>query len=676
MKNCTEFTSHLEPLEARIAPAAVFTYTDIDGDIVTIKTSKGTDAQLAAILTFSDPSAANPRQLQEIDFSANASVFAGTGLSVTAKRSIETGGNGAVNVGYVDATDVDGGTSLVLGKVVVEGDLGRISAKAADNTGAAIQSLAVQSFGAFGTATQAAGGSLVSDMLGGINSFIAKGSIFGARISVDGKSSSVFVGGSLIGGSTANSGALSFTGDVKSIRIDGDLIGGTGIASGLSGSLSVGGKAGVVTIGGSIIGGDGGISGSISIIKGTGSLILRGSLLGGDGGISGSITLRESVGKLTILGSILGGDGSISGSISAPDTLGALRIGGSIVGGGGAISASVTAGNILSSIKIGGSIEGSSGAISGSVSVLEGVKAFVVGGSVLGGLGDGSGSVSFNAGNVQSIRIAGSIAASPLSGGGGTLNINADVKLLQIGGDIVGGSASGTDSLSQAGFVLAKSVELLVIGGSVIAGTDDTSGTFSNNGAVRILNDVGSLVVQGSLVGNATNPVLITARGQETPTGTKDIAIGSLKIGGSALFTRILGGYDASGSTIGGDGGTNADAQIGKVAVRGDWIASSLTAGVSDNGDGFGNADALLAGVDVKNEPGVVSRIASIVIEGQISGTTLAGDHYGLVAQQLGKLNLSGDAVALQSGPSNDNLAFSDPLLLFAATLDVRAREV
>src|SRR4051812_10084595 len=40
--------SSIEILEARIAPAAMFTYTDVDGDLVTVKASKVTQAQLDA----------------------------------------------------------------------------------------------------------------------------------------------------------------------------------------------------------------------------------------------------------------------------------------------------------------------------------------------------------------------------------------------------------------------------------------------------------------------------------------------------------------------------------------------------------------------------------------------------------------------------------------------------
>src|SRR5262249_27596031 len=58
----------IEPLEARIAPAAVFTFTDVDGDLVTVKTSKGTNDQLAALITphLVPAGSLGGKQLQEI----------------------------------------------------------------------------------------------------------------------------------------------------------------------------------------------------------------------------------------------------------------------------------------------------------------------------------------------------------------------------------------------------------------------------------------------------------------------------------------------------------------------------------------------------------------------------------------------------------------------------------
>lgn len=40
----------IEALEARIAPAKLLTLVDVNGDLITITTSKGADADLAAVV--------------------------------------------------------------------------------------------------------------------------------------------------------------------------------------------------------------------------------------------------------------------------------------------------------------------------------------------------------------------------------------------------------------------------------------------------------------------------------------------------------------------------------------------------------------------------------------------------------------------------------------------------
>ena len=63
---------NIEPLESRIAPAATFTYADVDGDFVTIKTTKGNDGELSAILTLVPEGLG--MELREIDFNGWAIV--------------------------------------------------------------------------------------------------------------------------------------------------------------------------------------------------------------------------------------------------------------------------------------------------------------------------------------------------------------------------------------------------------------------------------------------------------------------------------------------------------------------------------------------------------------------------------------------------------------------------
>ena len=59
----------------------------------------------------------------------------------------------------------------------------------------------------------------------------------------------------------------------------------------------------------------------------------------------------------------------------------------------------------------------------------------------------------------------------------------------------------------------------------IIAGHDATSGTFSGDGEISAGYDIGPITVGGSLIGDATNPVLIVASGQfEPPATIKDLA--------------------------------------------------------------------------------------------------------------------------------------------------------
>jgi hypothetical protein len=98
----------------------------------------------------------------------------------------------------------------------------------------------------------------------------------------------------------------------------------------------------------------------------------------------------------------------------------------------------------------------------------------------------------------------------------------------------------------------------------------------------------------------------------------------------------------------------NPDARIGRVLVKGDWSASSLVAGIADaTNDGFGRNDTVIAGDDT---PNVVSKIASVVIKGTASGTPIAGDHYGITAQQIGKVSINGVALALTADAADDIL--------------------
>ena len=214
---------NIEPLESRIAPAAVFKFTDVDGDAVTIATSKGVNADLAAIVTVVDEGLG--KELQRIDFSLSAAVFAGTNLTVTAKRTA-AGGDGLANVGFIDASATDGGTALDLGTITIRGDLGRIEAGDASTGTPAVKGLNVQSMGEFGVSTQQAGGLRESNLNGALGSLKMVGNLRESFLSVggglDGKIGSLTIGGSLIGGSASDGGRIFSSGAIGAVKVGGE----------------------------------------------------------------------------------------------------------------------------------------------------------------------------------------------------------------------------------------------------------------------------------------------------------------------------------------------------------------------------------------------------------------------------------------------------------------------
>jgi hypothetical protein len=268
------------------------------------------------------------------------------------------------------------------------------------------------------------------------------------------------------------------------------------------------------------------------------------------------------------------------------------------------------------------------------------------------------------------VTIGGSLIGGAMRGG---FIFGGAIGPVKIGGNIQGSDVDTAIVISDTGFISGSRIASLFVGGSIIAGSESGGGTLVNSGAVRAGNDIGAIVVKGSLIGNSIHPVSIIARGQATPGASSDVAIKSLIVGGRVESADILAGYEfdlMSGETI----GVNADAQIGRVVV-GDWIRSNLVAGVQDDSDAprdnfFGDGDdQKISGVT--DRPGVVSKIASILIKGTAFGTTFGGDHYGFVAQQIGSFKIGKTTFPLTAGAGTDLDG-----LLAGLTVDLRVREV
>ncbi len=283
----------LECLEGRDAPATLVggnkvTYQDVDGDNVSVTFSKpilsagNVDSVFGA--GFVNGNNNTKQQLQKIDLTGIGAA-AGTTITLTATRSPTNFGDGFAALGHIDATGID------LGAVTIDGDLGRIRAGDATTTTSGLKGLTVQSMGRFGTSTGAP--DLTTAVQGKLDFLKVKSDVKEAQINVvggvDGKIGSVFIGGSLIGGTGGFSGRIFSSGDMGFVTIVGDL---TGAGGSNSGEVISDAKLAGVKIGGSVQGGAGTRSGRIVSTGDMGFVTIVGDLVGGSA--SGGANLSES----------------------------------------------------------------------------------------------------------------------------------------------------------------------------------------------------------------------------------------------------------------------------------------------------------------------------------------------------------------------------------------------
>lgn len=290
------------PLAVQIAPGGKSaTFRDVDGDLVMVKTSKGAfdGSEFSGIET--GPNGAG--QLQRLMLDAD---FSGANITFTAKPGA-AGGNGFVNIGFLDATGVD------LGTVSVPGDLSRLSAGTVGETPErpALKSLTVQSLGVLGSSTQGVGSVFPSvNLLGALPKLTISGDLR-TSISIDGgaagKLGSAFIGGSFV--PITNSISLSADGGIGSLKIAGDIrsTASAGVA------IQSDGAIGSINVGGSIAGD------SIVNIRAFGQLTAP--TKGADIAIK-SINVRGSVESARIE------VGSVSTKSSADASIGSITVGG------------------------------------------------------------------------------------------------------------------------------------------------------------------------------------------------------------------------------------------------------------------------------------------------------------------------------------------------------------
>jgi hypothetical protein len=763
------------------------TFTDVDGDLVTITASKGTFTGNEVFGVETGPN--NAGRFEKLKLGAG---FAGANITITAKPSVN-GGNGFVNLGWLDATGVD------LGTVTIAGDVTRITAGSAsgDPKVAAIKSLTVQSVAMLGNATLPTAeqlGFLGLDLKGSLPKLTIKDDLR-ASVVVDhnGKLGTATIGGSIVGFgdifADGGIGSLKVVGDIRaiggtvqiitygaigSVTVDGSIYGfdinnlveidafgqetaptkGSDVAiksiivkgsvqllsinAGNLGSLNADASIGSITVGGDWIASSvtAGTEAGLDTVIGTnddalvtggrdnadihssiGSFTVKGQALGtygsttdmfgvvaeqiGKAKVGGrtfafkadktgtpnreaffaaptldgagtenpmfDFTIRE-VGSTTPAGTVAGGvnlqisangktatyndvDGDI---VTVKRTLGTFAADKSefdmttTASGGGILhelTLASTPGNLTITAKPGP--DGGNGFANvleldlaglpiGNVSVAGNLDSFDGGMSV----GGKPGVASLSA---HSMGLLGSGYTTQFSGGLGKLTVAADVRnesfnvVGKLGSATLGGSFLNSSIFAENGLGAVK-----------IAGSMRGATIGAGIGALD------SLTIGGDFIGDSGNTT-IAAFGQLTaPAKGLDLAIKSLTVKGGIEGVRITAGTR--------DLGVNADASIGAIKVGRHWLGSSISAGADAAADGFlGTADdAKYAGPGVRdNTTTIFSSIASITIKGQAFGSAIAGDHFGIVAEQIGSAQIGTVKFKFTKGPRNATDAFA-----------------
>ena len=455
------------------------------------------------------------------------------------------------------------------------------------------------------------------------------GAFDGADVSITAKRA---VGGD----GKVNVGFLDATGvDLGKVTISGDLgriVAGDTVNDLALKSLTVGS---LFTFGGRTK--DTGVALSSLVLGGMGPLKVAGDV-GGRGFFvqrAGGATSGGDLASLTVGGSLIGGKINGTGEILVQDRLGPVKIAGDLRGGAGKFSGYLQVGTTLASVTIGGSLIGAGGLQSGAINGGSTTGNVSIGGSQIGGSGVGSALISSD-GNMGKVSIK---------------------------GDQIGGTAASSALIftSNPGANIA----------GVTIGGDVRSGTVEFAGGILATGTLGPVTIGGDVVGTPDVPYLI--RGAGTLAGTKSVAIASLKVGGDFDHALVLGGYGAFNAPV------NGHAQIGAISVGGDWVASSVTAGLLTKAGAttakgvFGNGDdTFITG----GPSGVVASIKSVTIKGAAIGTAEDGDRFAIVAEQIGSVSIGGAKLALHAAAKGADPANDLAAIHVGLTPDFVVREV
>lgn len=554
------------------------------------------------------------------------------------------------------------------------------------------------------------GSAVLGDLIGGAGQ--QSGTVIGSLNNSSRPSSiaKIRVLGSVTGGGGTDSGEIAAF-NLGAVQIDHDLVGdATGKESGFVfaknalGSMKIGGSVrgaggetsggilsngaiGLLSVGGDVLGGAGLTSGKISaaMIK---TAQIGGSLKGGGADETGQLSASATLGRVTILGDVVGGAGKFGGNVFAGTSIASLKISGGVSGGLGDSSGRVFTAK-LSALEVGLNVQGGVGDDSGEVLALNLVKG-AIGVDLKGGAGDASGSVI--AGLIGNLTVhrsvvggagdhTGFIAADLATVFGktsqfvtavgiGTLAVTNDVQggagnhsgeiltsgtlaSAKIGGALLGGNVNKATDVTQSGYIEARHITKLTVG-AMVGGSNSGAGGISSSGSIRATQDIDTLNVVTNILGTAEDNVIISAVGfpSQAASATTDLAIKTITVGGSVTRTEILAGYDTAASGTNHRGVlTNGDAQIGAVHL-GSIAASSIVAGVNAGANKFFGDATDTAGPD--KIAAIVSKIASVIVDGTAAGSTNGNENFGMVAQFVQSVKVNGTALKLNPAASDD----------------------
>lgn len=674
-----EFTQILEPLEARIAPASAV-FTDADGDIVKVTTTKGTNADLQALVDTGN----DMGQMKTLDLT---STYAGSDVkfSVTSRGA---SGDGLVNVWHIKATGFD------LGAVEVAGDLSKLTVGDTNYANGSVKSVKVQSIGVNGGATDK-----VWSMLGNTTSFAVAGDVNGASLVWSNSDAlgkltvtSVTIGGNLIGGGADGSGSILMstgaggTADLKAVTVGGSLVATNYHQSGaiiVGDTVTTGAYTGIIekaTIGGSLKGFAGkDYNGTVFAATTLGATTVGGSLKGGGVGSGSVFSAGKIIGDVSVGGSLTGGAGNYSGSVFSNYGSKAVKVGGSLTGNGGAYGGSISSFlGPIGDVTVGSTLSGGSGVYSGSIFGKTGLGKVWVGGSVFGGSNDNAGMIGtstdgttikaktgditvmgslfggsdFSTGNIEGYTLGNISIAKSLSGGtqAGTGEIYAanTFKSLFIGGSLLGTSKDYSASVRALG--TTSTVSFVTIGGSLQGNAGVSSA------AINIGGPVTKLTINGDILGGTgTSSASVTVGGAVTTLSIGGEIAGSATMGNDSAylhFAKVMNG------TIGGSFTGGAGTNSGSLLMT-DGTSLKITGGITggtatDSGSlNFGNLTTLSVGTGENTGVSIYGGSAqnSGLIHGaNLTTLTLAGNIVGGSAQYTGTVILSKATTATIGG--------------------------